>query len=59
MLEPTVHPDIFKLERRDLIPSEKLDPLVERLHELADNEKEDEIRKLLNGIIPDANLMDN
>ena len=59
VLEPTVHPDIFKLERRDLIPSEKLDPLVERLHELADNEKEDEIRKLLNGIIPDANLMDN
>lgn len=55
-LEPTIHPDIYKLERHDLIPKEKLDPLVERLHELADEEKEDEIRKLLNGIIPDANL---
>ena len=55
-LEPTIHPDIFKLERHDLIPKDKLDPLVERLHELADEEKEDEIRKLLNGIIPDANL---
>lgn len=58
-LEPTVHPDIFKLERHDLIPAEKLEPLVERLRELAENEKEDEIRKLLNGIIPDANLLDN
>lgn len=58
-LEPTLHPDIFKLERHDLIPAEKLEPLVERLRELAENEKEDEIRKLLNGIIPDANLMDN
>ena len=58
-LEPTIHPDIFKLERHDLIPSEKLEPLVERLRELAENEKEDEIRKLLNGIIPDANLLDN
>ncbi len=59
ILEATAHPDIFKLERKDLIPPEKLDPLVERLHELAENEKEDDIRKLLNGIIPDANLMDN
>ena len=59
VLEPTVHPDIFKLERHDLIPAEKLEPLVERLRELAENEKEDEIRKLLNGIIPDANLLDN
>ena len=59
VLEPTAHPDIFKLERKDLIPPEKLDPLVERLYELAVDEKEDEIRKLLNGIIPDANLMDN
>lgn len=58
-LEPTIHPDIFKLERHDLIPAEKLEPLVERLKELAENEKEDEIRKLLNGIIPDANLLDN
>lgn len=58
-LEPTIHPDIFKLERHDLIPAEKLEPLVERLRELAENEKEDEIRKLLNGIIPDANLLDN
>lgn len=57
-LEPTIHPDIFKLERHDLIPAEKLEPLVERLRELAENEKEDEIRKLLNGIIPDANLME-
>lgn len=56
-LEPTIHPDIFKLERHDLIPKEKLDPLVERLNELAQDEKEDEIRKLLNGIIPDSNLL--
>ena len=55
-LEPTLHPDIFKLERKDLIPAAKLDPLVDRLYELAEQEKEDEIRKLLNGIIPDANL---
>jgi len=59
VLEPTIHPDIFKLERHDLIPADKLEPLVERLRELAENEKEDEIRKLLNGIIPDANLLDN
>ena len=58
-LEPTVHPDIYKLERHDLIPPDKLEPLVERLRELAEEEKDDEIRKLLNGIIPDANLMDN
>ena len=38
---------------------EKLDPLVERLYELAVSEKEDEIRRLLNGIIPDAQLLDN
>ncbi len=56
-LEPTLHPDIFKLERKDLIPAAKLDPLVDRLNELAEQEKEEEIRKLLNGIIPDANLM--
>lgn len=56
-LEPTIHPDIFKLERHDLIPAEKLEPLIDRLRELAENEKEDEIRRLLNGIIPDANLM--
>ena len=59
VLEPTIHPDIFKLERHDLIPAEKLEPLVERLRNLAEDEKEDEIRKLLNGIIPDANLLDN
>ncbi len=59
VLEPTIHPDIFKLERKDLIPAEKLDPLIERLRELAENEKEDEIRRLLNGIIPDAQLLDN
>ena len=58
-LEPTIHPDIYKLERHDLIPAEKLEPLVERLWELAEHEKEDEIRKLLNGIIPDANLLEN
>ncbi|MBR6089133.1 MAG: polysaccharide biosynthesis protein, partial [Anaerolineaceae bacterium] len=57
-LEPTIHPDIFKLERHDLIPAEKLEPLIERLYELALEEKEDEIRKLLNGIIPDAKLLD-
>ena len=59
VLEPTIHPDIFKLERKDLIPPEKLAPLVDRLYELALAEKEDEIRKLLNGIIPDAKLLDN
>lgn len=57
-LEPTMHPDIFKLERHDLIPAEKLEPLVDRLNELAQEEKEDEIRKLLNGIIPDARLLE-
>ena len=58
VLEPTMHPDIYKLERHDLIPADKLEPLVERLYELAREEKEDEIRKLLNGIIPDAKLLD-
>ena len=58
VLEPTMHPDIYKLERHDLIPAEKLEPLVERLYTLAIEEKEDEIRKLLNGIIPDAKLLD-
>ena len=58
VLKPTMHPDIYKLERHDLIPADKLEPLVQRLRELAEEEKEDEIRKLLNGIIPDANLLD-
>ncbi len=55
-LEPTAHPDIFKLDREDLIPPEKLDAYVARLRELAENEQEDEIRAMFSEIIPDANL---
>lgn len=55
-LAPTAHPDIFKLDRADLIPPEKLDQYITRLRELADNEQEDEIRALFSEIIPDANL---
>lgn len=55
-LAPTAHPDIFKLDRADLIPPEKLDEYVERLRELAENEQEDEIRAMFSEIIPDANL---
>ncbi len=55
-LAPTAHPDIFKLDRADLIPPEKLDQYIRRLRELADNEQEDEIRALFSEIIPDANL---
>ncbi len=55
-LAPTAHPDIFKLDRADLIPPEMLDQYITRLRELADNEQEDEIRALFSEIIPDANL---
>ena len=57
VLEATVHPDIYKLERCDLIPPEKLDPLVERLYQLAVEEEDDQIRKMLNRMIPDADLL--
>ncbi len=55
-LAPTAHPDIFKLDRADLIPPEMLDQYITHLRELADNEQEDEIRALFSEIIPDANL---
>ena len=55
-LAPTAHPDIFKLDRADLIPPEKLDEYIARLRELAENEQEDEIRAMFREIIPDANL---
>lgn len=59
VLEPTLHPDIFKLDRDDLIPAEKLDAVVEQLHALALNEEDEKIRELLNETIPDADLLDN
>ncbi len=58
-LAPTAHPDIFKLDRADLIPPEKLDEYVERLRVLAENEQEDEIRTMFSEIIPDANLSED
>lgn len=56
ILEPTLHPDIFKLERDDLMDDETLSKVVRRLLELAKEGDDSAIRKYLNEVIPDANI---
>ena len=56
ILEPTLHPDIFKLERDDLMDDETLSNVVRRLLELAKEGDDSAIRKYLNEVIPDANI---
>jgi len=55
-LEPTPHPDIFKLKRDDLMDDETLNEVVDHLLALAKAGKNCDIRKYLNEVIPDANL---
>jgi len=56
ILEPTLHPDIFKLERDDLMDDETLSEVVHHLLELAKEGDDSAIRKYLNEVIPDANI---
>ena len=55
-LDPTIHPDIFKLQRDDLLPPEEIDEALRRLAELVEANDSDGIRVYLNQVIPDANL---
>ncbi len=59
VLKPTIHPDIFKLDRDDLMDSEKLDQIIDNLVDLAVEGKKEQIRTLLNNTIPDANIQTN
>jgi FlaA1/EpsC-like NDP-sugar epimerase len=56
-LEPTIHPDIFKLDREDLLSDSELAEIITNLAALAKQGNESEIRKYLNDVIPDANLL--
>lgn len=55
-LDPTIHPDIFKLQRDDLLPPEEIDEALRRLAELVEANDSEGIRAYLNQVIPDANL---
>lgn len=56
-LEPTIHPDIFKLDRDDLLNDSELSEVITNLAALAKQGNESEIREYLNEVIPDANLL--
>lgn len=56
ILAPTPHPDIFKLQRDDLLQDSQLEELVDKLLLMARAGKYLEIRKIINRVIPDANL---
>lgn len=58
-LKKTIHPDIFKLDRNDLIPQEKLDSIVEQLLSYAKEEDGQSVRELLGDVIPDSHLTEN
>lgn len=58
-LEPTLHPDIFKLQRNDLMDDMKLNEVIDHLGAIAQEGKNCEIRKYLNEVIPDANLQES
>ncbi len=57
MLEETIHPDIFKLERADLLDDERLGEIVTQLCDLAREGDDTSIRSYLNEVIPDACLL--
>lgn len=56
-LEPTIHPDIFKLNRDDLLSDIELTEVIKKLAAFAKEGKDNEIRQYLNEVIPDANLI--
>ena len=44
-LDPTIHPDIFKLQRDDLFPPEEIDEALRRLAELVKANDSNKIRQ--------------
>jgi len=56
-LEPTAHPDIFKLNRDDLLSDRELTEVIEKLTTFAKEGRDSEIRQYLNEVIPDSNLV--
>ncbi len=59
ILAPTPHPDIFKLNREDLLDSQELDRIIDQLLSLARAGSFIDIRQFLNTVIPDAQLSED
>lgn len=55
-LDPTIHPDIFKLVRADLLPPDEMETVLAKLEMLVKADDAEGVRAYLNEVIPDAEL---
>ncbi len=55
-LDPTIHPDIFRLRREDLLSPAQIDEILDRLEALIEADDPEGVRAYLSEVIPDANL---